>query len=259
MLVRKSDFIGERAKLYEKSMGLCPMARKEEVDYNMHLFKAKAGEKILEIGSGSGLYTPVLANLVAESGTVVATDPSEDQLKNISPSKNMRIIKAGAHQLLENKELITEKNSFDGVWSLGAFHHCLNKSQAFHNFFELLKPKGRVLLCDVFSGSGLARYFDLEVAKHSITGHEVAFLTEEFFDSLCFLFGFATPKFHHLDYCWYFDNLHDLTQFMCNLHGITNVSHEDSLQALEKFLRIEGKNNHVVLHVPLTVFETYKK
>lgn len=261
MLVRNGDFVGERAALYERSMGAYPMARKEEVGFNMNMFQVKTGEKILEIGSGSGLYTEVLARLVTESGMVVATDPSADQLKNIPQDKynNIRIVTAGAHQLLENSNLTNERNSFDGIWSLGAFHHCMNKSEAFNNFFALLKPKGRVFICDVFSGSGLARYFDLEVAKYSITGHEVAFLTEEFFDSLCFLFGFSAPKFHHLDYCWYFDTLQDLTQFMNNLHGLTNVTHQDALKALQKFLRIEEKEKKFILHVPLTIFETYKK
>ncbi|MEI6242203.1 MAG: methyltransferase domain-containing protein [Chlamydiota bacterium] len=261
MTVKCGDFVGERAELYGKILHNYPNTRKEEVDINMKIFNPKKGEKILEIGSGSGLYTTVLANYVTASGEVVATDPSGDQLKTILSGiyKNIRTIQSGAHQLLENKDLSKELGSFDGIWSLGAFHHCMNKSQAFYNFSQLLKPKGRIFICDVFSGSEFARYFDTEVAKYSTTGHEVAYLTEEFFESLCFLFGLSNPKLHHIDYPWSFKTLNEMTQFMCHLHGLSRVPHEHALQSLEQFFEVEQISDRVILHVPLTIFEAYKK
>jgi hypothetical protein len=37
------------------------------------------------------------------------------------------------------------------------------------------------------------------VAKYCITGHEVAFFTKEYFDSLCFVSGFDNINFVNLD------------------------------------------------------------
>ena len=39
---------------------------------------------------------------------------------------------------------------------------------------------------DILAGSSLAKYFDDKVAKYAITGHEVSYLTPEYFDTLAF-------------------------------------------------------------------------
>lgn len=262
MSLTTKEFIGQRSQFYKEIHNEFPNARNEEIELNMRYFKPQKGEKILEIGAGSGLYTKRLAELVGLSGEIVATDPSEEQLENIRDFhlQNVRIIKGAANTLIEESSLIEEKNSFDALWSLGAFHHCPDKSSAFHNFRQLLKPNGRIFICDVFSGSTLARYFDAEVARFSITGHEVAFLTEEFADSLCYLYGFSEPKFHALDYQWNFKSKKDLGLFMYKIHGMSKTTPEECLEKVEEFMEIEQKNDDLyVLHVPLTILETYKK
>lgn len=206
MSIETQAFLGERAKLYIEILNDFPLVRAEEVEINLGYLKPENGEKILEIGSGSGLYTGHLARRVGTEGEVIATDPSSDQLENIRALNvsNIRVIPKGADTLLDDPFLLSQKESVDAIWSLGAFHHCPNKSKSFENFFHLLKQGGRVLICDVFSGSSLADYFDAEVARYSVTGHEVAFLTKNFASSLCFLYGFSEPEFFELDYSWNF-------------------------------------------------------
>ena len=260
MAIETKDFIGQRAQLYNEILKEFPLARAQEISVNMGYFKPLEGEKILEIGAGSGLYTQVLSDLIGPTGELVATDPSADQLCNVTAldKPNIRVIQAGADELLENPSLVEEKESFDAIWSLGAFHHCMNKSQAFSNFCQLLRANGRLFLCDVFSGSSLADYFDAEVARYSITGHEVAFLTQEFARSLCYLYGFSDPTFHELDYEWNFASKEDLGLFMYKIHGMAKTTPEECLEKVEAFMHIEQKNNGYTLHVPLTILETYK-
>lgn len=259
MSVDSKEFVGQRAQLYTDVLNEFPMARAEEVKINMSYLKPKHGEKILEIGAGSGLYTKKISEFLT-NGELVATDPSADQLQNIRRfgKSNVRIVQAGADKLLDGTELEAEKATFDAIWSLGAFHHCPDKSRAFSYFAELLKPGSRVLLCDVFSGSSLATYFDAEVARYSISGHEVAFLTHEFSRSLCFLFGFTDPKFHDLDYHWHFKSKEELGLFMYKLHGMVKTTPEECLKKVEEFMDVERIGDLFVLHVPLTILETYK-
>ncbi len=252
-----TGFFGQRAQLYTEALSDFPDVRAVEVAINLAYIKPNKGEKFLEVGSGSGLYTKILAPLVKE---LVATDPSEDQLENLKTSNiaDLRTIQVGADLLHENEILVHEKGSFDAVWSLGAFHHCSNKTQAFANFRDLLKTGGRILICDVFSGSTFADYFDAEVALFSIIGHEVAFLTEHFARSLCAISGFSKPRFISLDYPWVFKNLQDLGLFMYKLHGMTKTTPEQCLESVGKFMKIEKSQDGFILHVPLVILETYK-
>lgn len=261
MQVETKEFIGQRAQLYTEVLKEFPNARAEEIKLNMSYLKPQKGEKILEIGAGSGLYSKVLADLIGSNGELVATDPSRDQLENIQTfnKPNIRIVEAGADKLLESPVLANEKGTFNAIWSLGAFHHCPDKSQAFCNFNQMLKAGGRILICDVFSGSSLAKYFDEEVARFSMTGHEVAFLTEGFSRSLCYLFGFTDPVFHELDYHWHFKTKQDLGLFMYKLHGMSKTTPEECLKKVEEFMEVECKDDSYILHVPLTILETYKK
>lgn len=261
MAVLAKEFVGERAQLYKEVLNEFPLVREEEVKLNLGYLKPERGEKILEIGAGSGLYSRPIAELLGSTGELVATDPSADQLENIRTFKraNMRMIEVGADFLLADPSLMKETESFDAIWSLGAFHHCMNKSQAFKNFHSLLKGRGRMLLCDVFSGSKLATYFDAEVARYSVTGHEVAFLTHEFARSLCYLFGFSDPKFHDLDYHWNFTSREELGLFMYKLHGMSHITPDKCLKKVEEFMDVERKDDLYILHVPLTILETYKK
>lgn len=254
------EFTGIRSKLYDDVLTQYPDARKEEVQININLFKPKEGEKILEIGSGSGLYTKVISDMLGKTGELVATDPSRDQLDYISKLNrdNIRIVEAGSDTLLSGTGLEEEKGSFDGMWSLGAFHHCMNKSESFKNFHELLKTNGRLFICDVFSGSFLADYFDSEVSRYSSTGHEVAFLTKGFASSLCSLYGFTKPKFHDMDFYWHFDTREDLGIFMYGIHGMVKTTLELCLEKVEELMYVDVINNKHVLRVPLTILETYK-
>jgi arsenite methyltransferase len=261
MPVETQAFLGERARMYTEVLNGYPLARAEEVQVNLGYLKPRKSEKILEIGSGSGLYTEDIAKLVGMTGQVAATDPSKDQLENIKSFNlpNVRMIPKGADTLLEDLSLSSEPESFDAIWSLGAFHHCQNKSKAFENFAYLLKKEARILICDVFSGSSLADYFDAEVAKYSINGHEVAFLTKNFASSLCYLFHFSEPEFYDLDYHWNFKTEEELGMFMYKLHGMSMTTPELCLKKVMEFMEVTRGEQGYTLHVPLTILQTYKR
>ena len=254
------EFLGERSQLYKEVLNAYPHARDDEIKAAMNCLKPKKGERILESGAGSGLYSKVISDLIGIEGKLIATDPSGDQLENIHAFKktNIQTVVAGADTLFVNSHPLLTKESFDAIWSCGSFHHCINKTQAFGNFANLLKKDGRLLIFDVFTGSSLAKYFDAEVSKFCLTGHEVAFLSHEFADSLCYLYGFSKPKFHDLNLLWKFNTKDDLGIFMYKLHGMTKTTIKDCLEKVEAFMKVEYKDNSYQLHVPLTILEANK-
>ena len=82
-----------------------------------------------------GLFSGVIADIVAPSGKVIITDPSKEQLFGVDElnRNNVEIRNEGADTL------VLEDASVDGVWSFGAMHHVFNKTASFKNFFNCLK------------------------------------------------------------------------------------------------------------------------
>jgi len=254
------EFLGQRARLYQESIKDSPLARDHEIRTALGYLNPRAGDKILEFGAGSGACSAIIADLITPGGELVATDPSSEQLANIQSMQknNIRTVHTGSEHLLRPQNLLQE-NYFDAIWSLGAFHHCLDKTTSFINFSKLLKNQGRLLICDPFHGSNFAKYFDTEVARFSITGHEVAFLTKEFCSSLCYLSGFTPPLFHELDVVWRFASLPELSSFLYKIHGMTKTTVQECYDKAKQLLRIEKCDDFYVVHLDITIMETYKK
>jgi arsenite methyltransferase len=252
------EFIGVRSSLYKEAMSEYPKAREEEGALSLRHLKPQPHEKILEVGAGGGFFTQIIADAL-RSGTLVATDPSAEQLEDIKNLKrsNIKIIAASADGLPVGVDPL-QKGSFDGIWSGGSFHHVPNKSNAFSQFSSLLKKDGRLVILDVFSGSALAKHFDLEVAKYCVTGHEVAFLSEAFADSLCHLYGFAKPTFVHETVNWKFSTKQDLGLFIYKLHAMTARTPEQCYEGAKSILGVREKDGQYHLNWPLTALITHK-
>jgi len=151
------------------------------------------------------------------------------------------------------------ENSIDAIRSFWALHHCFNKTKAFENFQKALKPWGKLVIIDVLSWSNLAKHFDDKVAKYCITWHEVAFFTKEYFDSLCFLSGFAHINTVDLDVKRNFEQEEYIWKFLYKLHAMTKTSIEECLKWAKEILWVSQNDWAFYLNRPLTVFMAIKK
>lgn len=126
-----------------------------------HKFMAehvKKGDFVIDATAGKGRDTLFLANLVGESGKVVALDIQKDatDMTNALLSEN-NITWAKAHLSCHSKiREFAEKNSVDAVmfnfgWLPGGDHNIFSKSEssipAIKSALELLRPGGRMSLC----------------------------------------------------------------------------------------------------------------
>lgn len=255
---KKQEFDGIRSKLYKECLIEFPDARLEDIEVMKKYLAPKKCERILEIGAGSGFFSKVISDLLGDEGRLIVSDPSLEQLEEIKKleRKNIDVI-----QFVQfgSEKVNLEKDKIDAVWSLGAMHHMFQKSKSFGNLSRILKKGGRVVIADVFSGSNLAKHFDDKVAKFCITGHEVAFWSKEYADSICFLNNFTKPKFYDLNIQWKFKKKEDIGLFLYKLHGMTKTTPENCLKGAEEILGIEKKDGLYCLNWPLTLFITYKK
>lgn len=255
---QKQEFMGLRSKLYKEAMEEFSDARAEDIRIMKKYLAPKKGERILEIGAGSGFFSKHVSEVIGDNGRLIVSDPSLEQLEAVEKLNrgNIDII-----QFVQfgSEKVNLEKEPVDTVWSFGAMHHMFQKSKSFENIRRILKKNGRLVICDVFAGSSLAKHFDDRVAKFCITGHEVAFWSKEYVDSLCFLFGFAKPKFHDLNIQWKFRTKKDVGTFLYKIHAMTKTTPADCLRGAEEILGIEKKGGFYCLNWPMTLFITKKK
>jgi SAM-dependent methyltransferase len=92
------------------------------------------GRKVLDVGSGLGLFSRYLASLEA---VVYALDLSLEALRGIDPKLGIRRIYGVAERLSFKSE------SFDIIWGAAVLHH-LDIPAAAQDFCRVLKPGGRV-------------------------------------------------------------------------------------------------------------------
>ena len=143
--MKEAEFDGLRAELYEQAIAKYPHARVDDIDVMFRYLQPERGEKILGFGEGNGYFCSSIAEAVGQDGMYLVTDPSQDQLDNLSkrislPQVQVRRIEA------ENLDV----NSFDKVWSFGAFHHCPDQTEAMKRIYGALNERGKLVLCDVF-------------------------------------------------------------------------------------------------------------
>jgi len=247
-----TEFIGIRSRLYKECLKEFLHARDEEINAIKKYLTPKDNETILEVGAGSGLLSEALAEIV-KNGKLIVSDPSAEQLQEVNKNKyNIEILNESADNLsLENETV-------DAICSLGAMHHCFNKTKAFQNFARILKKNGRLVIADIFHGSKLAKHFDTQVAKYCITGHEVAFWTDEFAESLCFLTSFEKPKISTLNIHWKFKSKEDIGIFLYKIHAMTKTTPKECLRGAEEILGVTKKDNAYYLNWPLKIIVTKK-
>jgi arsenite methyltransferase len=220
--MKQSEYDGIRSEMYDIAMS-DPHPRFEDTTAMSRILNPQLGERIIGIGEGGNWHIcETIAKSVGPIGRYLVTDPSRDQLDNLRKKANLSQIET---LVIGAEGLNVESESFDKVWSFGAFHHISNQTQAMKNIYNVLVPGGKAVICDVFQGSDLARHFDSVVARYCVTGHEVKFLSQEFAKSLCYLAGFDDDKVRIIEMPqkWRFNSEENLGKFIYNLHAMTEL------------------------------------
>lgn len=115
---------------------------------------AREGDKILEVACGTGRNFPFLMGVLGNKGTLVGFDYVQEMLdsaKQLSKGmgwKNIRFVQGDAAELNVHEE------NFDGILSVLGISAIPDWEQALMRCFDILRPGGRLVVCDarLFSG-----------------------------------------------------------------------------------------------------------
>jgi len=120
-----------------------PAGRKRaerRANYFVTYAKAKPGDKILEIGCGTGLFTKKFYE--ATKSDITAIDISEDLLNEARKS-----VPSVNFQKGDAMQLGFENNFFDIVFGSSVLHH-LEFEKSLKEIYRVLKPGGRIIFAE---------------------------------------------------------------------------------------------------------------
>lgn len=131
---------------------------------NPHVFASlKAGETVLDLGSGAGFDCFIAAEKVGINGHVIGVDMTPEMISKARANALKGGFENVDFRFGEIEKLPVDNNSVDVVISNCVINLSPDKQEVFNETFRVLKPGGRIVVSDIVAIAELP-----ETTKHDI-------------------------------------------------------------------------------------------
>ena len=115
----------------------------------------RAGETVLDLGSGAGLDSILAARRVGPAGKVIGVDFAAEMVEKAK--RNAEVVGATNVEFRQGEAdaLPMSDGSVDMVISNGVFNLCLDKPKVLAEVFRVLRPGGRIQMADMLLEEGV--------------------------------------------------------------------------------------------------------
>jgi ubiquinone/menaquinone biosynthesis C-methylase UbiE len=134
-------------------------------------FNLKPGQKILDVGTGTGILISFLLKAVGPTGHVTAVDYAEKMVE-VCKSKYAHLPNVNV-AVKQVEKLDFPSDSFDAVTCFGLFPHLENKESALIQLNRVLKPGGKLIIAHALSSAEIKNHHrTVSVVAHDMLPDE---------------------------------------------------------------------------------------
>ena len=139
------DFFNSRAATWDDISAEKDISKLKTVVTRLDI---KHGDTVLDVGTGTGVFVPLLLKKIGHEGILVCLDFADEMLK-IAQTKGFKGNISYLCADIENSCLAD--NSFDAVVCYSVFPHFDDKVKALKEIRRLLKKDGKLFICHTSS------------------------------------------------------------------------------------------------------------